>query len=103
MNYVFDIDGTIFFSDYDPEENKYTLTGGNIELIKIINKLYDNGHLIILHTGRHWNHFKMTQKQLMGFNVKYHTLVMGKPVADVYVCDKSVTPENFIKEKKDAK
>lgn len=47
--------------------------------IKLVNKAYDNGFTIILFSGRGWDCFEKTQDQLKKFNVKYHSLVMGKP------------------------
>jgi hypothetical protein len=95
MKFVFDIDDTILYSDYD--NGKYNLKGCNQELIDKINKLHFFGHQIILQTGRHWNDLMLTKNQLSYYNVKYHSLIMGKPVADYYVDDKGCTPEEFLK------
>lgn len=97
MRFVFDIDGTIFFSKVD-RKGKYKIIDINKDLVKIINALYNSGkHEVILHTGRHWNHLATTIKQLRKHCVKYHTIVMGKPVADYYVDDKAIKPEEFLK------
>lgn len=97
MRFVFDIDGTIFFSKVD-RKGKYKLIDINKDLIKIINGLYNSDqHEIILHTGRHWNHLSRTRKQLKKYSVKYHTLIMGKPVADYYIDDKAMKPDEFLK------
>lgn len=96
MNYCIDIDDTILFSEL--KDGKYYLKKPNLPLIEIINELFDAGHIIVLHTGRHWNHLELTKKQLLVHNVKYTTLVMGKPVADVYIDDKGMRPEEFIDE-----
>ena len=103
MTYVFDIDGTIC-----------TNTGGNYEKskpildrIKFINKLYDDGHIITFLTARGmgryennaseaWTEFyDFTTKQLEHWNVKYHSLFLGKPSGDIYVDDKGVRDEDF--------
>jgi hydroxymethylpyrimidine pyrophosphatase-like HAD family hydrolase len=94
MKYCFDIDDTILFSEL--VDNKYVLRGGNKEIIDKINNLYLDGDEIILHTGRHWNHLKNTVTQLRFYGVKYTTLVMGKPVADFYIDDKGLRPDEFL-------
>ena len=96
MRYVVDIDNTIFYSEVDGNGD-YTLVGENRELIYKINKLHSEGHEIILWTGRHWNHLKITEEQLWLSGVRYNTLIMGKPVADFYIDDLSITPEEFLR------
>jgi len=95
--HVLDIDDTLLYSNYDAEKNKYMLKGADIELVNLVNKLYDNGDTIIIETARHWNHFSKTIEQLKECGIKYHSLVMGRSPADYYVNDKGVTPEEFLK------
>ncbi len=96
MRYVFDIDDTILYSTVK-ENGEYNLTGCNRPLIDKINRLYSAGDVIIIQTGRHWNHLELTIEQLKGAGVHYDTLLMGKPVADFYVDDKAMRPEEFLK------
>ena len=103
MTYVFDIDGTIC-----------TLTEGDYEKaepiqkrINIINKLYDDGNIIVFHTARGMGRTKnspliaeklfkhLTLRQLDEWQVKYHKLFMGKPSGDLYIDDKGVKDEDF--------
>jgi len=93
--YCFDIDDTILFSECD-KNGEYKLLCHNTELVKKINELYNNGDTIILHTGRHWNHLRITIDQLQKVGVKYHTVVPGKPFADLYIDDKGITPQKFL-------
>ena len=107
MTYVFDIDGTIC-----------SLTEGDYEnakpfeyRIKMINKLYDEGHKIFFYTARGMGRsnnsaifserilFKFTEEQLNQWGVKYHRLFMGKPSGDLYVDDKGVKDEQFFADK----
>ena len=74
IQFVIDIDDTILFC----EKNYKNPTPDEME-IKHINKLYEKGHTIIIHTGRNWDKYELTVNQLKQFNVKYHELVMGKP------------------------
>jgi len=94
MTYCFDIDDTILFSDFDGES--YYLRTANRKLVDKINRLYDNENEIIIYTGRHWKHLLLTIKQLKEISLKYHTLILGKPVADFYVDDKAMTPKEFL-------
>lgn len=90
MIYCFDIDETIFRTDVG-----YNVRSANESLIKKLNELYESGNTIIIQTGRHWNHLLMTIRQLSDHGIKYHSLVMGKPVADIYIDDKAVRPDEF--------
>ena len=103
MTYVFDIDGTICTKtegDYEqaiPFENR----------IEKINELYEQGHKIVFNTARGMGRsqncsktanrmfFDRTYNQLKKWNVKYHSLIMGKPSGDIYIDDKGVNDENF--------
>ncbi|MFC2071649.1 hypothetical protein ACFLUU_02890 [Chloroflexota bacterium] len=90
MIYCFDIDGTLC----NDTQGKYPEATPRMDVILKLNKLYDAGHTIIIHTARgattgaDWR--ELTERQLKAWNVKYHRLVMGRPGADVYVDDKSI-------------
>ena len=102
--YVFDIDGTICKKSQD---QKYEHSEPIHSRIAMINKLYEEGNIIIFHTargmGRHKNDAilaeaefgHLTIKQLAQWGVKYHDLFMGKPSGDYYIDDKGVSDENF--------
>lgn len=76
MNFVVDIDNTLLLY---PDGDNYNDAVPNIDEIKILNSLYVKGHIIIIHTGRNWDKYEFTKKQLKDFGIKYHELVMGKP------------------------
>lgn len=60
--------------------------------IDAINRLFDTKRVVvIIHTARGWGEFTMTQRQLVSWGVKYHTLICGKPIADIVIDDRSVT------------
>jgi phosphatidate phosphatase PAH1 len=84
MTFVFDIDDTLIYSDYDLAGNKYVAKGYDKEEIALLNKKHDEGHIIILHTGRSWGQYDITIKQLKEAGIKYNQLVMGKPVG-IYI------------------
>jgi hydroxymethylpyrimidine pyrophosphatase-like HAD family hydrolase len=94
MKLCVDIDGTLFESDCI--DGEYEIRKVNREMIKRLNALFDTGSEIVIYTGRHWNHLYETKRQLDSHNIKYTTLVMGKPVADHYIDDKAVRPDEFL-------
>ncbi len=103
MRYVFDIDGTICNNTYGayktakPFENR----------IKQVNKLYEEGNTIVFFTARgmgsmdgnvekvYKKYYDFTYQQLMGWGVRFHELILGKPSADLYVDDKGVKDEDY--------
>ncbi len=103
--FVFDIDGTIC-----------TNTGGAYSLsvplpyrIQKVNKLYDEGHTIVLNTARGMGRFNnnaeraceefydFTKEQLQGWGVKFHYLFLGKPAGDLYIDDKGILANDYFK------
>ena len=92
---MIDIDGTILYSKVN-DNGSYIVTGINHEIVTVINRMYDDGHSIVLWTARHWNHLIDTKNQIDEIGIKYHSLNMGKPYADIYVDDRSMRPEEFI-------
>lgn len=92
MTFGVDIDGTLCNLRRDLQyEHCQPITAH----IDIVNHLFDKGNRVILYTGRGEDKRQKTVLWLKENNVNYHELVMGKPVADVYIDDLSVTPEDF--------
>ncbi len=95
MIYCFDVDGTICTNTH----GEYERAAPYPEVIREINKLYEEGNRILLYTARgsttglDW--VQLTQRQLRDWNVRYHSLVMGKPTADVYIDDKAINIEEW--------
>lgn len=98
MVYCIDIDGTIC-SQTEPPYDRPPVPF--FDRIRKVNCLYEEGHTVILHTGRHWNHLHITLNQLAQWGVKYHTLTMGKPVADIYVDDRAIDDIDFFERMRD--
>ena len=100
MIYCFDVDGTLCTNT----EGEYEKAEPYPEVIEQVNRLYEEGHEILLLTARgsttniDWR--ATTERQLKAWGVKYHRLYLGKPTAHVYIDDKAinlsaeVTPEN---------
>lgn len=90
MIHCFDIDGTLCTNTnggYEKAQPFY-------DVIAQVNRIYDEGHRVILYTARgsttgiDWH--KLTLEQLEKWGVHYHELVMGKPTADIYIDDKAI-------------
>ena len=78
-NYLIDIDGTI--CDDIPNEQPERMRSANFysEALEIINKWYNEGHIITFFTSRIENHRDVTEKWLKQHGFKYHGLLMEKP------------------------
>lgn len=78
-NYLIDIDGTIC-DDIPNEEPERMLTAMPYpDALKIINKWYDEGHIITFFTSRTDEHKEVTEIWLEKNNFKYHHLLLNKP------------------------
>ena len=101
----FDIDNTICFT----KGSEYSSSKPKKKIIKLIIKLYEN-NTIILFTSRYMNRYngnlklvykkkKITEKQIRSWNLKYHKLIMGKPIYDFFIDDKAFNnKEKFFKD-----
>jgi len=95
-----DIDETICMS---PRNRDYSEAVPVTERICKINKLYDEGNIIVYWTARgsgsgiDWS--EVTKEQLIKWKAKHHDLKLGKPVYDLFICDKAVNSIDFFKEK----
>ncbi len=106
MNYVFDIDGTLCTHS----QTEYMKAKPLYNRIKVVNRLYEEGHYIIISTARGMNSFdnnsklaklkweEFTKQQLANWGVKYHKLFLGKPSGDIYIDDKAVSDLDFFVE-----
>ncbi|MBG16003.1 MAG: phosphoheptose isomerase [Crocinitomicaceae bacterium] len=79
MNYLIDIDGTIT-EDIPNEEPERMLTCEPYEdALEILNKWFDEGHIITFFTSRTEEHREYTETWLKKHGFNYHGLLMGKP------------------------
>lgn len=87
MQIIIDLDGTIC-----TEEKTYSraLAKPIDGAVNHINKLYDAGNIIIIYSARTWMEYEMTTDWLNKNNVKYHQLVLGKPIGDVWIDDRAI-------------
>jgi hydroxymethylpyrimidine pyrophosphatase-like HAD family hydrolase len=84
--FVFDLDGTI--CEEKPTFEKL-LAKPNTEIIQKINDLYHLGNNIMIYTARGWAEFSATEYWLKENGVKYHSLICGKPIYDIWVDDRA--------------
>ena len=96
---VFDIDGTLCD---ERETFEKSLASPNDSMISLVNYCYDAGVFVILYTGRSWLEYKMTETWLKNHNVRYHTLICGKPIYDLWIDDRSLNPQHNIEAIKEA-
>jgi len=93
--YCFDIDGTLC-SNTNGAYEAATPYGNRI---LHVNKLFQEGHHIILYTARgsstglDWR--SLTEAQLSDWNVLYHELLLGKPHYDFFVDDKAFSDIHY--------
>ncbi len=92
----FDIDGTIC----DTKKKNYHKAKPKKKVIKIINKLFNEGYHIKIFTSRFMGRnnesvnkakkqgYSYTQKQINSWGLNYHQLIFGKPSYDLFVDDK---------------
>jgi uncharacterized HAD superfamily protein len=67
------------------------------KMIAKVNQWHREGHVIVLFTSRWEADRSVTRKWLRDNGVKYHTLILGKPVFDLYIDDISKRPEEVCK------
>lgn len=78
-NYLIDIDGTIC-EDIPNEEPERMLTAKVFpDSLNVLNRWYDEGHIIYFFTSRTEDYRDYTERWLKENGFKYHGLLMGKP------------------------
>jgi uncharacterized HAD superfamily protein len=78
-NYLIDIDGTI--CDDIPNEEPWRMATAEVypDALEILNKWYDEGHIITFFTSRTDAHREVTEQWLKQHGFKYHGLLLNKP------------------------
>ena len=97
FTFCFDLDNTICKT----KGNDYLNSKPKKECIKLINRLYENGHIIKINTARYMGRnndnfvkakkqgYSKTLKQLKKWKIKFHKFNINKYSADIYIDDKS--------------
>jgi len=106
MKYCFDIDGTLCHTPSNPDGHgmRYGDATPFPWMVKLVNRLYDEGHYIIMMTARGRgsgiNHSDLTRNQLAMWGYKYHELepMFHKPTADIFIDDKGINVNEWLKQ-----
>jgi trehalose-6-phosphatase len=78
-NYLIDIDGTITDDVPNEEPERMATCIPYPDALDILNKWYDEGHIITFFTSRTEEHRVVTEAWLQEHGFKYHGLLMNKP------------------------
>jgi capsule biosynthesis phosphatase len=102
MRVCFDLDNTLV--TYPTTPGDYSTVKPVLSMISLAQKLKSEGHTIIIHTARRMLTHKhntgavikdigrTTFDTLDKFCIPYDELIFGKPIADIYIDDRSVNP-----------
>ncbi|MFM2395178.1 MAG: hypothetical protein RLZZ546_3161 [Bacteroidota bacterium] len=78
-NYLIDIDGTVCDDIPNEEPERMVTVEPYPDAIDILNKWYEEGHIITFFTSRTEEHRAITETWLKKHGFKYHGLLVGKP------------------------
>jgi hypothetical protein len=78
-NYLIDIDGTICDDVPNEEPERMVTCLPYLDALKILNKWYDEGHVITFFTSRTDEHREITETWLKKHGFKYHGILLNKP------------------------
>jgi uncharacterized HAD superfamily protein len=78
-NYLIDIDGTVTDDVPNEEPERMVTCLPYPDALDILNKWFDEGHIITFFTSRTEEHRSVTETWLKKHGFKYHGLLMNKP------------------------
>jgi hypothetical protein len=78
-NYLIDIDGTVCDDIPNEEPERMPHAAVYPDALEIVNKWFEEGHIIYFFTSRTENMREVTEEWLNRNGFKYHGLIMGKP------------------------
>ena len=86
MVILIDMDGTIC-TEESPADRPLALPLPGA--VQAVNRLIDEGHTVILWTGRGWDQYRVTKHWLEEHGFRYDQLLMGKPIANLIIDDRA--------------
>jgi hypothetical protein len=92
MILIFDLDGVICTEEKTFERTLARPLPGVCEGMRL---LRSQGNTIIIYTSRSWAEYRMTTEWLKRHAIEYDSLVMGKPIYDIWVDDRAIRFENW--------
>lgn len=78
-NFLIDIDGTICEDIPNEEPERMATAKIYPDALEMLNKWFEEGHVMTFFTSRTEDHREVTEKWLDEHGFKYHGLLMGKP------------------------
>ncbi|MEM7575126.1 MAG: phosphoheptose isomerase [Bacteroidota bacterium] len=78
-NFLVDIDGTVCDDIPNEEPERMGTCLPYPDALRIVNKWYDEGHIITFFTSRTEEHREITEEWLNRHGFKYHGMLMDKP------------------------
>ena len=92
MKIVIDLDGTIC-----SEEKQFSRALAKIKPYakESIDKLKENGYIIIIYSARTWAEYELTINWLNTNNIQFDQLILGKPQGDYWIDDRAINFDNW--------
>jgi len=87
-----DLDATLTNGEYYWKGDKPT---PNQKVIDWVKKKYYEGNVILIHTARRCEEYRMTKAWLDEHGVLYHAIVLDKLAADIYLDDRNMMLEEI--------
>ena len=80
-----DIDGTVCNEGHwEGRAEAKPLPGAR----EAISKMKKDGHTVVFWTAREWREYKLTKEWLDKYEFEYDQIVMGKPIAHIWIDDR---------------
>lgn len=87
MTLLIDLDGVVCSEEQTFERSLAKPIPGAREALLA---LREHGHTLVIYSARSWSEFRMTKKWLEDHGIPFDSLLLGKPVADLFIDDRAV-------------
>jgi uncharacterized HAD superfamily protein len=94
MIIIVDLDGVICTEEKTFERSFANPVKGARESLQ---KLHNMGHTIVIYSSRGWAELRMTKEWLKRYGIYYDSLVMGKPIYDLWIDDRALGFTDWLK------
>ena len=84
---MIDLDGVISSEERTFERSLARPLPGAVDAMR---RLRAKGHRLVVYSGRSWAELAMTEDWLRRYKVPYDSILLGKPVADMWVDDRAI-------------
>ena len=100
MQIIIDLDGTICSEEKTCSRSLARPLRGAKETV---NGFFRAGHKIIIYSSRSWQEYEMTERWLKKNGFRYHQLVLGKPIGEIWIDDRALRFTGWKKARKAVK